>query len=292
VSLASAWSGRANAVRSITVFNGAGAPTPCLFRKMEFVRSSTPAWHRALPFLVVLVVLVFWWWLSARGVFTSAIFPSPAEVVEGFREELGSGRLPRDIASSLFRVTLGFVLAVLLGVPLGLWLGQSLAARAAFLPVINFCRSISPLAWIPFAILWFGIGDKPAVFLIFMATFFPLVLSTMAAVTGIPSVYFRVAHDYGLRGLDLLLEVTLPAILPQLITALRVTAGLAWLVVVAAEMIAGDSGLGFAIWDARNGLRNDLLVVEIFVIGCIGILLDRLLSLWTRAPGVRWGYER
>ncbi len=252
----------------------------------------THFWRWLLPIPVLLFAIAVWWFLSARGIFTSAILPSPLEVWQGFGEEWRTGRLVRDVLSSLFRVAIGFSLAALLGVPCGLGLGGNAIARAAFLPGLNFFRSLSPLAWIPFAILWFGVGDKPSVFLIFMATFFPLVLSTMAAVMGIPSVYFRVAHDYGLHGLDLLLEVTLPAIMPQLITALRVTAGVAWLVVVAAEMIAGDSGLGFAIWDARNGLRNDLLVVAMINIGIIGVILDRLLATLANLPSVRWGYER
>jgi NitT/TauT family transport system permease protein len=227
----------------------------------------------------------------SAGVLNNRIVPHPVEVWHGFLEEASSHRLLRDITASLFRVAAGFSLAVALGVPLGIWLGHSPLTRATLLPFINFCRSLSPLAWIPFAILWFGVGDKPAIFLIFMATFFPLVLSTMSAVASVPSVYFRAAHDFGMRGRELLMEVTLPAILPQLITTLRVTAGLAWLVVVAAEMIAGDSGLGFAIWDARNGLRNDLLVAEMIVIGAIGVIMDKLLSRLSLAPGVRWGYE-
>jgi NitT/TauT family transport system permease protein len=101
------------------------------------------------------------------------------------------------------------------------------------------------LAWIPFAILWFGIGDVPSIFLIFMTAFFPLVLATSAAVASIPAVYFRVARNYDFRGVEFLTQVTLPAIVPQVITALRVTAGLSWVVVVAAEMIAGRDGLGF-----------------------------------------------
>ncbi len=161
-----------------------------------------------------------------------------------------------------------------------------------FCRLINFFRSLSPLAWIPFAILWFGIGDLPTVFLIFMASFFPLVLATVAAVANIPSVYFRVAGDYGFSGTEVLTKVTLPAVAPQVITSLRVTAGLAWLVVVAAEMIAGRAGLGFAIWDARNGLRMDLLVCGMIVIGVIGIVIDRILLQLTKIPSVRWGYER
>lgn len=247
---------------------------------------------RLLPILFVFAAVALWAGLSALGVFPETIFPSPLAVVKGFGEELRAGRLVNDLIASLFRVTNGFLLAVVLGVPLGLWLGSRAQARAALLPAVNFFRNLSPLAWIPFAILWFGIGDAPAIFLIFMASFFPVVLATMAAVAGIPAVYFRVARDYGLRGTALLTQVMLPAILPQVITTLRVTAGLAWLVVVAAEMIAGRDGLGFAIWDARNGLRNDLLVVGMIVIGLIGVALDRALVQLTKIPSVRWGYER
>ena len=103
-------------------------------------------------------------------------------VLKSFREEVVAGRLINDIIASLWRVAVGFVLSAILGIPLGLWLGQHLSARQAFVPMLNFFRFLSPLAWIPFAILWFHIGDKPAIFLIFMATFFPLALATMVAV--------------------------------------------------------------------------------------------------------------
>jgi NitT/TauT family transport system permease protein len=189
-------------------------------------------------------------------------------------------------------VTIGFLIAILSGIPMGLWMGQRLSARATFLPMLNFFRNLSPLAWMPFAILWFGVGDSAAIFLIFLSAFFPVVLATMAAVASIPAVYFRVAESYGLRGIEKLVQVTMPAIMPQVITMLRVTVGLCWLVVVAAEMIAGRDGLGFAVMDSRNGLRMDLLVAEMVVIGLIGVVLDRVLERLTRIPSVRWGYER
>jgi NitT/TauT family transport system permease protein len=248
--------------------------------------------ERILPLVVLLCALLVWTVISLSGVFPTSVFPSPMDVARGFLEELRTGRLIDDIVASLFRVTTGFGLAALSGIPVGLWLGNHARARVAFLPLINFFRSLSPLAWIPFAILWFGIGDLPTVFLIFMASFFPLVLATVAAVANIPSVYFRVAGDYRFSGTEVLTKVTLPAVAPQVITSLRVTAGLAWLVVVAAEMIAGRAGLGFAIWDARNGLRMDLLVCGMIVIGVIGIVLDRILLQLTKIPSVRWGYER
>ena len=118
---------------------------------------------------------------------------------------------------------------------------------------LNFFRFLSPLAWIPFAILWFHIGDKPAIFLIFMATFFPLVIATMSAVATVPAIYFRVAHDYNYKGIELLTKVTFPAVLPQIITSLRVSYGIAWVVIVAAEMVGCQDGLGYGIWEARNG---------------------------------------
>ena len=237
-------------------------------------------------------LVAVWAAFASMGVFPESLFPTPWAVARGLGAELANFRLVNDAIASLFRVSVGFVLAVGLGVPAGLLLGHSARAREAFLPLVNFFRSLSPLAWIPFAILWLGIGDAPAIFLIFMAAFFPVVLSTTAAVASIPSVYFRVARDVGIEGAALLREVTLPAIAPQVITALRVTAGLSWLVVVAAEMIAGRDGLGFAVWDARNGLRTDLLVAAMVVIGLIGVALDRLLVRLTRIPSVRWGYDR
>ncbi len=255
-------------------------------------RETLSSGARLLPLAVLILALALWHLLSISGLFPGSLFPSPLAVAKGMIEELTSGRLAGDLIASLFRVASGFALAVGLGIPLGLLLGQNVRTRAALLPAINFFRSLSPLAWIPFAILWFGIGDAPAVFLIFMASFFPIVLATVAAVANIPTVYFRVARDYGITGQKMLFQVTLPAIAPQVITTLRVTAGLAWLVVVAAEMIAGRDGLGFAIWDARNGLRMDLLIAGMIVIGFIGVILDRVLVRLTQIPSVRWGYER
>ncbi len=245
------------------------------------------------PISFGLFLLLVWAMLtySKARFLPASLFPSPAEVANALSGEVRSGRLLRDAVASLFRVAIGFGGAMLLGVPIGLWLGHSTLARATLLPFVNFLRALSPLAWIPFAIFWFGIGDGPAIFLIFGATLFPLILSTLAAVAAIPEVYFRVARENGCRGLKLLQTVTFPAILPSLVTALRVGAGLAWLVLVAAEIVAGRDGLGFLIWDARNGLRVDLLVAAMLVIGAIGVALDLALAALTKLPEVRWGHE-
>jgi NitT/TauT family transport system permease protein len=258
----------------------------------EQVSGAKPSRVNLLPLWVLVAALLLWEALSRSQVFPETAFPSPTDVARGFIEKAMHGKLVDDIVASLFRVTIGFGLAVSLGIPFGLWLGLRVRVRLAFLPAVNFFRSLSPLAWIPFAILWFGIGDTPSIFLIFMTAFFPMILATCAAVASIPTVYFRVAQNYEFRGVQFLTQVTLPAIVPQVITALRVTAGLSWVVVVAAEMIAGRDGLGFLIWDARNQLRPDLVVVGMIIIGLIGAMIDRLLMRLTRLPSVRWGYDR
>jgi len=256
------------------------------------VRKGSNTLRFVLPIIVVLSLLSIWYFISYVNLFPAYALPSPGAVLKSFREEVVAGRLISDIIASLWRVAVGFVISAVLGIPVGLWLGQHLYARQAFVPILNFFRFLSPLAWIPFAILWFHIGDKPAVFLIFMATFFPLVLATMSAVATIPSIYFRVAQDYDYKGIELLAKVTFPAVLPQVITALRVSYGIAWVVIVAAEMVGCQDGLGYGIWEARNGLRLDSAVCYMIIIGLLGMGIDRLLAQLTKLPNVRWGYER
>lgn len=242
--------------------------------------------------MVLAAALTLWTIVSRLHVFPEYAFPSPQAVAKSFVEEIRAGRLFNDIEASLFRVVVGFMLSVVTGVPVGLWLGQQTRARMALLPAVNFNRNLSPLAWIPFAILWFQVGDKAAIFLIYMASVFPLILATMSAVATIPKVYFRVGQDFGMMGWERLTRVTLPAILPQLVTALRVTAGIAWVVVVAAEMVGCQDGLGYGIYDARNGLRTDTVVCYMIVIGLLGVGIDRLLAGLAKLPSLRWGYER
>lgn len=252
------------------------------FKKLSFL----------LPVAVIFCLLLAWYLVCRFQLVAAFQLPSPGDVLRSFKEEIATGRLFNDIIASMWRVTVGFLISVCLAIPFGLWLGQHLAARKAFVPMLNFFRFLSPLAWIPFAILWFHIGDKPAIFLLFMATFFPLTLSTMAAVANIPKIYFRVAQDYNYKGAELLTKVTFPAVMPQLVTALRVTYGIAWVVIVAAEMVGCQDGLGYGIWDARNGLRLDTAVCYMIIIGALGMGVDRLLAQLTKLPNIRWGYER
>ncbi len=246
-------------------------------------------YHIILPLITGALFLAAWH--IAVKCSGSDIFPTPLEVLRGLGELARQGLLLKYIVASLFRVSWGFGLAVLIGVPLGLVLGWFRPAFAALNPFIQILRPISPIAWIPVAILWFGVKDTAPVFLIFLASVFPITVSAMAAVQNMQQVYLRAAQNFGLSGFPLFRRVIFPAALPQVITGIRIALGVAWLVVVAAEMIAVNSGLGYLIIDARNaGKRYDLVVAGMVMIGLIGLILDWLVRSLEKFDEVRWGY--
>lgn len=240
---------------------------------------------------VIVAVLFLAGWHSIVRISGSDIFPTPWQVVLGLVELFQQGVLLKYIVASLFRVTWGFLLAILVGVPFGLLLGWFRPLATAFNPMIQIFRPISPIAWIPVAILWFGISDISPIFLIFLASVFPITVSSMAAVQNMQPVYVRAARNFGLNNRQLFQKVIFPACLPQILTGLRIALGIAWLVVVAAEMIAVNSGLGYLIIDARNaGKRYDLVVAGMVMIGLIGLILDIVVRSLEKFDEVRWGY--
>ena len=240
------------------------------------------------PLISFAVVLTLWEVASRLSGWSAQVFPGPSMVAAGGVELLLNGKLLSDSVASLYRVTIGFDLAVLTGVPLGIILGRTDKLSKFISPLIQFLRPISPLAWIPLAMLWFGIGEKPAVFLIFLSCFFPLVTSTVIAVLSIKPIYFQVASNFGFSRREVLFKVIFPSILPEIITALRMTIGIAWLVVVAAEMIAVQSGLGYLILDSRNALRMDYVMVGMITIGVIGLALDYMMHRLSVIDEVKW----
>ncbi|MEO6804008.1 MAG: ABC transporter permease [Granulicella sp.] len=245
---------------------------------------------RLRPLILIGVLLVLWQIAINRH--PGGLLPGPIGVARGIADLLRHGLLLRYIVASLFRVSWGFGLAVITAIPLGMVIGWYARAEMAFSPIIQLLRPISPLAWIPIAILWFGVGDLSAIFLIFLGSFFPLLLTAMNAVGGVPAVYVNAGRNFGLRPVDLFVRILYPASVPQLIIGLRITLGIAWLVVVAAEMIAVNSGLGFLIVDARNaGNRYDLVVAGMVMIGIIGLLLDIGIRSLERVKSFRWSYS-
>jgi NitT/TauT family transport system permease protein len=245
---------------------------------------------RLLPVLFIVFLLLLWQIAIRRS--PVHLLPGPWEVLRGVGDLLRHGLLFKYVVASLFRVTWGFVLAAVLAIPLGLMIGWFRRADMAFSPLVQVFRPISPLAWIPLAILWFGVGDLSSVFLIFLGSFFPLLLTAINAVKNIPAVYVNAGRNFGMGPSMLMTRVLFPAVVPQLLIGLRITLGVAWLVVVAAEMIAVNSGLGFLIVDARNaGNRYDLVVAGMVIIGLIGLLLDTAMRSLERVRYFRWGYS-
>jgi NitT/TauT family transport system permease protein len=185
------------------------------------------------------------------------------------------------------------LLAAAVAIPLGLLMGWFEGVFATLNPLIQILRPISPIAWIPLAILWFGVGNVSPIFLIFLASVFPIIVETAAGVHSIERQYIRAAQNFGVSGLALFRQVVIPASLPHIITGMRISLGVAWLVVVAAEMIALRSGLGYLIIDSRNaGNRYDLVVAGMVIIGLTGLLLDILMRQLEKLKGVRWRYAR
>ncbi len=247
---------------------------------------------RILPPLIVIVVLIAGWWITVVHT-ASVIFPTPLQVVTGTLELAQDGTLWEHIGSSLMRVGTGFLLAIIVAIPMGLWMGRVEAAYTTLNPIFQILRPISPIAWIPLAILWFGVGNVSPIFLIFIASVFPMIVQTAAGVHTIERRYLRAAENFGVSRYVLFRQVIIPAVLPEIIVGMRITLGVAWLVVVAAEMIALRSGLGYMIMDSRNaGNRYDLVIAGMIIIGIIGLMLDGATRLLEKLKSVRWRYGR
>jgi len=245
---------------------------------------------QALPSIVVIAIVVGIWWAVVAAT-QSAIFPTPWAVVTGTLELARDGTLWEHIGASLMRVGAGFGLAVALAIPLGLWMGWVHGAFVTLNPLFQIMRPISPIAWIPIAILWFGVGNASPIFLIFIASVFPMIVQTTVGVHTIEKRYLRAAENFGVSRTKLFLKVVFPATLPQIIVGMRIGLGVAWLVVVAAEMIALHSGLGYLIIDSRNaGNRYDLVIAGMIIIGLIGLMLDGFMRLLESMKVVRWRY--
>jgi NitT/TauT family transport system permease protein len=244
------------------------------------------------PSLLVLAAVIAVWWAVVEAT-QSPVFPTPLQVIAGAYELAQDGSLWEHIGASLFRVGVGFGLAALLAVPLGLWMGWVAGAYRTFNPIFQMLRPISPIAWIPLAILWFGVGDLSPIFLIFISSVFPMIVQTTSGVHTIERRYLRAAANFGVSRTVLFRRVVIPAVLPEIIVGMRIGIGVAWLVVVAAEMIALRSGLGYLIMDSRNaGNRYDLVIASMIIIGLIGLLLDTCTRLLERLKPVRWRYVR
>jgi len=210
------------------------------------------------------------------------LMPPPTDVVVAAWELIRSGELAKHFWASLKRELIAFVYAST-AIPIGILMGWSKTAQSLFEPVFEMLRPIPPIAWIPLAILWFGIGDLQNQFIIFLGIFFPLLINTIAGVKNVENNVVRAARCLGASELDVLLKVVFRAAMPQIITGIRVGLGVGWMALVAAELVGATSGLGWLISDARSVLRTDIILVGMVSIGAAGLLIDQ---------GLRWVAKR
>ncbi len=208
--------------------------------------------------------------------------PSPLMTLKGLAQVSSQGVLWQNVIASVFRVAWGFCLAAAVGIPLGIALGWYPRLRETINPLVQSLRPISPIAWLPFAVIIFGghalSSDLSAIFLLFLSAFFPIVTASTSATASLDQKYVRSARNFGVEGIDLFRRVILPAALPQILTGLRLALGISWVVVVAAEMLGVDTGLGYQVMDSRNALRMDYVAAAMVVIAIIGLLLDTAMA--------------
>jgi NitT/TauT family transport system permease protein len=245
----------------------------------------------APPLAAVAVAIAVWWLVTAVFSAPQSLLRQtvPPKVVAAIGELFERGVLLPDAAISLWRLLIGLLVAALIGIPAGLLVGLSSTVERASLPVVQFLRMISPLSWAPIAVAVFGIGSQPVIFLIAAAAVWPILLSTAAGVKAVEPGYLDVARSFHATRLELLTAVVVPAIRGHVQTGLRLALGVAWIVLVPAEMLGVRSGLGYQVLNARDQLAYDQVAAVIVVIGVLGYLLDwaaRLLLTPRRTPDV------
>lgn len=219
------------------------------------------------------------WELSVRfSLVSPAVLPPPSQVFVRWVEYARTGELPRDAAASLLRVGVGFAIGTGLALPIGLLMGASESAYGLLNPLVQILRPIPPIAFIPLAILWFGLGNPPAYFLISLGAFFPVLVNTIAGVRNVDGIYLRAAQNLGAKGPVLFTRVILPAALPHILTGARVAVGVAFIVVIVAEMIAVNNGLGYRIIEAREYFWSDKIIAGMLSIGFIGLAIDTVMA--------------
>lgn len=246
-----------------------------------------------IPPVLGLALFIGLWALVSQ---TSPQLPGPlktwASAVQLFSDPFYSNG-PNDqgigwnILASLQRVGIGFGMAALIGIPLGFMIGRFQFLSAMMSPIISLLRPVSPLAWLPIGLLVFKAANPAAVWVIFISAIWPMIINTAVGVSRIPQDYMNVAKVLNLSEWKIFTRILFPAVLPYMMTGIRLSIGVAWLVIVAAEMLTGGVGLGFWVWDEWNNLNVEHIIIAIFVVGIVGLLLEQVLVLLAR----KFSYE-
>ena len=253
----------------------------------------------AVGLVVPLIALAVWQGVAGMGWVNENVLPSPLQVwhkwvayllplqdFAAYQDGGGGGRLAwlfsgelvLDSLGSLYRVLVGFAVGAGLALPLGLAMGASRVVYAWLNPLFQLLRPIPPIAYIPLSILWFGLGNPPAIFLIALGAFFPVLMNTIAGVRQVDGIYLRAARNLGASGPTMFLRVILPAAVPYILTGMRIGIGTAFIVVIVSEMIAVNNGLGFRILEAREYFWSDKIIAGMITIGILGLAIDAVMN--------------
>lgn len=231
----------------------------------------------------VLSIFILWFIVAELKIFPEYFIPSPASVLDAFLDialtGYRGGTLLQHLGDSLFRVIIGFLLACLIAVPLGLFMGYNWKVKAIFDPIIEFYRPLPPLAYYTILVIWLGIGNESKITLLFLAAFPPLSISAMSAVAAVPMERIHTAQSLGAGKRQIFSHVIFPSCLPGIFTGMRVSIGFTYTTLVSSEIVAATSGIGWMVLDAGKFLRGDIMFMGIIVMGITGIILDRFIRI-------------
>lgn len=248
-----------------------------IFRRKIHIKTD---WIRKtiLALILPILIVIAWWGVTTYGSIPVGVLPTLPKVGSTFKEMIQTGQLQDDLVISLGRVVKGYLASAILGIVLGSLIGMFRTVRELFLPLITVIRQIPMIAWIPLIILWAGIGEASKVIIIVLAAFFPILVNAESGISSTPDSYLEVARLYKLNPWETFTKVYLPHALPQMLVGLRLGLGVSWMAVVAAELIAATSGLGYRMSNARSMMRSDIVIICMIVIGIVGVLMDKLIG--------------
>lgn len=226
----------------------------------------------------IFLLITVWQLVTLVGQFDEKLFPSPVIVFHALFNMMKSGEAFIHMKDSLIRFAVGYILAAGPAITLGIILGLTESLWNIIDPIVQLLRPVSPVAWTPFVVLWFGIGNLPAIFVIFVASFFPILLTTVNGVRTVDKNYLKIAANLQFTKSEVVRKVVLPAALPSIVNGLRMALSAAWIFLVVGEMVGAQSGLGFLILDARNTLDLENVFAGIVMIGLCGFLIDRTIK--------------
>lgn len=243
-----------------------------------------------LPFAVGVAI---WQLLSALDIWPSVLFPSPLQVFQAFIADIASGVLLVNLGVSLKSLGLGFLVGAVVAIPLGYLMGLNRASRDFFDPLVNLLQAIPGLAWIPFAILWFGLGQGAVTFIIVMSVFFPVLHNLLTGIRTVQPVLIEAVRTLGAGRMDVITHVIFPATLPNLMTGIRLGIAFGFRSLVGGEMIASTDGIGYAIFNAQQYFQSPRIVVGMLAIGITWLIMDRfILRPIEQRTTMRWGLMR